>query len=80
MPGRHRIHGIGCNLQIVAERHGSETLHAPGRCRDLSRNRIGIWIGTAEAAPSAMGEHLFATASGTRGESGGLVRGQDRST
>lgn len=48
MPRRHRSHSTEFKRQVVAEYHGGETLHALGRCHDLSRNLIRIWIEKAE--------------------------------
>ncbi len=46
---RHRSHSTDFKLQVVAEYHAGETLHALGRRHDLSRNLIRIWIEKAEA-------------------------------
>jgi transposase len=46
---RHRSHSIEFKRQVVAEYHAGETLHALGRCHDLSRNLIRIWVEKAEA-------------------------------
>ena len=46
---RHLSHSTDFKRQVVAEYHARETLHALGRCHDLSRNLIRIWVEKAEA-------------------------------